>query len=132
MILRHCRNCGEPMRRIAGDEDAMRCVACSPRETTYLRRITVTSAPAAEQVDAAVVVARRAVETAQLLASLAPGEGGVHEGEARVLADLASGDTAVLRRAMKLALAQKDSVVSTIAGGLLFHAYEVAAGLHLR
>lgn len=132
MILRHCRNCGEPMRRIAGDEDAMRCIACAPRETSYRRPVVVVSTPPAAEIDPSVLVARRAVETAQLLASLAPGEGGMHEGEARVLAEMASGDRAVLRRAMKIALAQKDSVVSTMAGALLFHAYEVAAGLHLR
>lgn len=132
MILRHCKNCGEPMRRIAGDDYAFRCIACSPRETRRLQPVADTAVPVVEEVDAAVRVARRAVETAKLLASLTPGEGGMHVGEARVLADMAAGDVAVLRRAMQLALAQEDSVVSTIAGSLLFHAYEVAAGLHLR
>ena len=135
MILRHCQNCGEPMRRVAGDDQAMRCVACTPAQSRRLRTVVdVTPTPTvpAPPADPANRVAQRAIETAQLLASLTPGEGGTHEGEARTLAGMAGGDVTVLRRAMKLALAQQDSTVSTIAGSLLLHAYEVAAGLRLR
>ena len=121
------------MRRVSGDDDVMRCVACTPRETNRrLRPVVDVDSRSAEDTDPTVRVAMRAIETAQLLASLSPGDGGVHEGEARALAELAGGDVAILRRAMKLALAQKDPAVSTIGGSLLLHAYEVAAGLRLR
>ena len=111
----------------------MRCVACSPREATRrLRPVVDVDSHSPEDTDPTVRVATRAIETAQLLASLTPGDGGVHEGEARALAEMAGGDLDVLRRAMKLALSQKDPAVSTIGGSLLLHAYEVAAGLRLR
>ena len=122
------------MRRVSGDEEAMRCVACSPREAIRRLRavVDVDSRTAEDTDDPTVRVAMRAIETAQLLASLTPGDGGVHEGEARALAEMAGGDLHVIRRAMKLALGQKDPAVSTIGGSLLLHAYEVAAGLRLR
>lgn len=132
MILRHCQNCGEPMRRVAGDDQAMRCVACSPLQSRRLRPVVEENPTPTPPPDPASRVAERAIETAQLLASLSPGDGGTHEGEARTLAGMAGGEVAVLRRAMTIALAEKDPIVSTTAGALLLHAYEVAAGLRLR
>lgn len=119
------------MRRVAGDDATLHCVACSPRQARRLQPVVEVAKPAVPD-DPASRVSRRAIETAQLLASLSPGEGGAHEGEVRALANLAGGDVAVLRRAMKVALADPDPAVSTIAGSLLLHAYEVAAGLRLR
>lgn len=119
------------MRRVAGDDQTLRCVACSPRQARRLQAVVEFATPTVPD-DPATRVSRRAVETAQLLASLTPGEGGTHEGEARTLAHLAGGDVVVLRQAMKLALADQDPAVSTIAASLLLHACEVAAGLRLR
>ena len=131
MILRHCRNCGEPLRRVAGEEVA-RCFACTPHRARSSRSQSPSTPEPVVELDPATRVAVRAIETAQLLASLTPDGGGVHEGEARHLAEMASGDVRVLRQAMTVALADDSPAVSTIAGALLLHAYEVAAGLRLR